>query len=315
MTPNREQFLWVEKYRPTTIEECILPEHIKASFVALRDKGEVLNMLLSGGAGTGKTTVARALCEELGVDYIIINGSDQRGIDAIRSAVRSFAMTVSMKEGKPKVIIVDEADNLTPDAQKALRAIIEAVSANCRFIFTCNYKAKIIEPLHSRCACIDFTIGRDDLPGLMAQLMRRVVAILTEEGIEHDKGALVEVIKRHYPDNRRILNELQRYAQLTGKIDGGAVAAVTSSGKIRTLVSFIKEGEYAKCRQWIAENPDPEAVFAELYTNITEYVEGANIPNLILIMGEYQYRAAFVANDEINLAAFVAEIMKNVKFK
>lgn len=312
---SREQFLWVEKYRPQTIADCILPDSIKDTFVALRKKGEMLNMLLSGGAGVGKTTIAKALCEELGCDYIVINGSDQRGIDVVRQMTRSFATTVSMNAGKPKVIIVDEADNLTPDAQKALRAIIEEVASNCRFIFTCNYKARIIEPLHSRCTCIDFTITKADQPAMMAQFMRRLVTILEAEGVEYEKGALVEVIRRHYPDNRRIINELQRYAQITGKVDMGAVASAGGSSKVKTLVEFIRKSDYSQCRQWIAENPDSAVVFSEFYDNISEYVEGVNIPNLILIMGEYQYRAAFVANAELNLAAFVAEVIKNVKFK
>lgn len=316
MDATREQFLWVEKYRPQKIEDCILPDHIKSTFMQLRDKGEVLNMLLSGGAGTGKTTVARAFCEELGVDYIIINGSDNRGIDAIRTAVKGFATTVSMQTGKPKVIIVDEADGLTPDAQKVLRAMIESVSSNCRFIFTCNYKAKLIEPLHSRCTCIDFTIAKSELTGLMGSLLKRILSIVRSEGVEADKGVLVEIIKQHFPDNRRILNELQRYATLRGGvIDAGAVTSATSSSKVKTLVEFIKKGDYSQCRQWIAENPSPEVLFDELYANLGEYVEGPNIPTLILILGEYQFRSAFAANVEINMAACVAEIMKNVKLK
>ena len=309
----REEFLWVEKYRPKTIEDCILPDNLKNTFITLRNKGEIINMLLSGTAGTGKTTVARALCEELGADYIIINGSETRGIDMVRDTVQSFAGTMSTN-GKTKVIILDEADYITPEAQAALRNLMEKFSNNCRFIMTCNFKHKIIPPLHSRCSVIDFSFDKSVLPQLQVQMAKRVFEILIKENVQAEKKAVLEVIKTHTPDNRRILNELQRYANINGTIDAGMIS-VLDSDKIKTLIKAMKSGDFKACRQYIADNPDPESLFSEFYDNISDYVEPNSIPNLILIMGEYQHRAAFVANAEINLAAFVVECMKGVKWR
>jgi DNA polymerase III delta prime subunit len=306
-------FLYVEKYRPKSINDCVLPDHLKKVFLSLRDKGEIINLLLSGGPGTGKTTVARALCTELDIDYIIINGSESRGIDMVRQQVSSFASTMSTN-GKVKVVILDEADYITPEAQAALRNLIESFSSSCRFILTCNFKAKIIKPLHSRCAVIDFTVNKDERSKLMADFARRVLDILRTENIEFVTDSVLEVVKRHFPDNRRILNELQRYANVSGKIDTGILGVIDSS-KIKNLIDFMKKGDFKSCRQWIADNPDPDALFNELYENITDLVDPSTIPNLILVMGEYQHRAAFVASQEINLAAFVVETMKNVKWK
>lgn len=309
----KEQFLWCEKWRPQTIEDCILPDDLKKTFKTMRDKGEIINMLLCGTAGTGKTTVARALCEELGSDYIIINGSETRGIDMVRSQVQSFAGTMSTN-GKTKVVILDEADYITPEAQAALRNLIETFSKNCRFIMTCNFKSKIIAPLHSRCAVVDFSFDKSVLPQLQVQMAKRTFSILDSEGVEFEKGAVLEVIKKYTPDNRRILNEIQRYANISGKIDSGMISVLDTS-KIKTLVALIKKGDFKGCRQWIADNPDPDSLFGEFYENLNEYVDPSSIPNLILIMGEYQHRAAFVVSQEINLAAFVVEVMKNVKWK
>jgi len=309
----REQFLFVEKYRPKTIEDCVLPADLKSTFTSLRDKGEIVNMILCGTAGTGKTTVARALCEEIGCDYIIINGSETRGIDMVRSQVQSFAGTVATND-KTKVVILDEADYITPEAQAALRNLIETFSANCRFILTCNFKSKIIEPLHSRCSVIDFSFSREDALKLQVQITKRVFEILTAENIKFSKEAVLEVVQKFSPDNRRIINELQRYANITGEIDSGMISVVDSS-KVKTLVTFIKNGDFKSCRQWIAENPDPDSLFADLYDNINEYVAPEAIPNLILIIGEYQFTAAHVVNQEINMAAMIVEIMKNVKLK
>lgn len=306
-------FLYVEKYRPKSINDCVLPDHLKKVFLSLRDKGEIINLLLSGGPGTGKTTVARALCTELDIDYIIINGSESRGIDMVRQQVSSFASTMSTN-GKVKVVILDEADYITPEAQAALRNLIESFSSSCRFILTCNFKAKIIKPLHSRCAVIDFTVDKDERSKLMADFARRVLDILRTENVEFVTDSVLEVVKRHFPDNRRILNELQRYANVSGKIDTGILGVIDSS-KIKNLIDFMKKGDFKSCRQWIADNPDPDALFNELYENITDLVDPSTIPNLILVMGEYQHRAAFVASQEINLAAFVVETMKNVKWK
>ena len=306
-------FLYVEKYRPKTVEECILPDSIKNVFLTLRDKGEIINLLLSGGAGTGKTSAARALCNELGCDYIIINGSEARGIDMVRQQVTSFASTMSTN-GKVKVVILDEADYITPEAQAALRNLIESFSSSCRFILTCNFKAKIIQPLHSRCSVIDFTIDKSELPKLQAEFAKHVLNILRQENVEFNTEVILEVIKRYHPDNRRVLNELQRYANISGKIDTGILSVVDSS-KVKSLISFLKKKDFKASRQWIADNPDPDVLFNELYQNISELVEPASIPNLILIMGEYQHRAAFVASQEINLAAFVVEVMKSVQWK
>ena len=309
----REEFLWVEKYRPRIIDDCILPDTIKNTFITLRDKGEIINLLLSGPAGTGKTTVARALCEELGCDYIVINGSETRGIDMVRDQVSSFANTMSTN-GKTKVIILDEADYITPEAQAALRNLIETFSNNCRFIFTCNFKHKIIQPLHSRCSVIDFSFDKKELPKLQVQVAKRVFEILGKENVEFTKEAVIEIVKRFTPDNRRILNELQRYANINGKIDVG-LFAVVDSAKIQNFVNFMKTGDFKSCRQFIADNPDPDVIFTELYDNIIDYVDTNSIPNLILILGEYQHRAATVANQEINLAAFCVECMKGIKWK
>ena len=306
-------FLYVEKYRPNTIEQCILPDSIKKVFTTLRDKGEIINLLLSGGAGTGKTSAARALCNELGCDYIIINGSESRGIDMVRQQVGSFASTMSTN-GKVKVVILDEADYITPEAQAALRNLIESFSSSCRFILTCNFKHKIIEPLHSRCSVVDFAIDKTELPKLMVEFAKRTFSILEEEKVEYNKEVVIEVIKRHYPDNRRVLNELQRYANISGNIDTGILSVVDSS-KVKSLINFLKVKDFKSCRQWIADNPDSSVLFNELYQNVSDLVEPDSIPNLILIMGEYQHRAAFVASAEINMASFVVEVMKNVKWK
>lgn len=309
----KEQFLWVEKYRPANIDDCILPAELKQVFTDMVKKGEILNMLLAGTAGTGKTTVAKALCNELGSDYIVINGSESRGIDMVRQQVQSFAGTVSTN-GKTKVVILDEADYITPEAQAALRNLIESFSKNCRFILTCNFKHKIIEPLHSRCSVIDFSIGKSELPKLQVQLAKRVIDILDAESVGYVKEAVFEIIKRFFPDNRRVLNELQRYANIGNNIDSGVLAVVDSS-KVQSLITAMKSGNFKDCRQWIADNPDADTLFTDFYDNIADYVQPDSIPALILIMGEYQHRAAFVANAEINLAAFVVECMKSVKWK
>ena len=309
-----DNFVWVEKYRPKSIDDCILTPQLKNVFTSLRDKGEIMNLLLSGSAGTGKTTVARALCEDLNCDYIIINGSDEgRSIDVLRDKIKKFVSTVSTN-AKPKVVIIDEADYLGLAVQPALRNFIEEFSSNARFILTCNYKHKIIQPLHSRCSVIDFTISKADFASIAGQVAKRCFKILDTEQISYAKEAVLEVVKHFFPDNRRTINELQRYSQISGNIDSGIISVVNTS-KVKNLIDFIRKGDFKSCRQWIADNPDPDGLFSDLYENISDYVDSSNIPNLILIIGEYQHRASFVANQEINLAAFVVEVMKSVKFK
>jgi len=309
-----EHFLWVEKYRPKSIEECILPESIKSTFKEFLSKGEVPNLLLCGTAGTGKTTVARALCEELGSDYIIINGSDEgRQIDTLRTKIKQFASGMSFL-GKPKVVIIDEADYLNRESvQPALRAFIESFSDNCRFIFTCNYKQKIITPLHSRTTVIDFGSQKADKAKLASSFMKRMQEILKAEGVEYVDKVLAELLMKHYPDYRRIINELQRYSS-SGVIDEGILSNI---GEINTkeLVSAMREKDWKKMRQWVANNveSDPQGIFRYIYDSLIPEVE--TVPQMVILIADYQYKAAFVADQEINLTACLTELMASMKFK
>ena len=313
MYANREQFLWVEKYRPRKIDDCILPDDHKKTFKEFVAKGEIPNMLLCGGAGMGKTTVARALCEELGADYIIINGSMERNIDTLRNEIKGFAATVSFS-GKTKVVILDEADYLNPQStQPALRGFIEEFSSNCRFIFTCNYKNKIIPALHSRTTVVEFKLVKADRPKLAGRFFERANAILDQEGIKSDPKAVAKLIEKHFPDYRRILNELQRYST-SGTIDEGILVNLADINT-KDLVDALKAKDFKKMRQWVANNidNDPASIFRKLYDSLTDQVE--TIPQLILLLADYQYKAAFVADAEINLVACLTEIMAAVKFK
>lgn len=309
-----EHFLWVEKYRPKTIEECILPESIKSTFKEFLLKGEVPNLLLCGTAGTGKTTVARALCEELGSDYIVINGSDEgRQIDTLRTKIKQFASGMSFL-GKPKVVIIDEADYLNRESvQPALRAFIESFSDNCRFIFTCNYKQKIIAPLHSRTTVIDFGTPKGDKRTLAASFMKRMQEILKAEGVEYVDKVLAELLMKHYPDYRRVINELQRYSS-SGIIDEGILSNI---GEINTkeLISSMKEKDWKKMRQWVANNveSDPQGIFRFIYDSLIPEV--TTVPQMVILIADYQYKAAFVADQEINLTACLTELMASMKFK
>jgi DNA polymerase III delta prime subunit len=311
-----DQYLWVEKYRPATIDECILPEKLKQTFKEYIATGELPTFLFSGTAGVGKTTVARALCNEVGADVLFINGSDEgRSIDTLRTTIKGFASTVSLTDAK-KVVILDEADYMNAQSvQPALRGFIEEFSNNCRFIFTCNFKNKIIEPLHSRCAVIDFKIDNVEKPAIAAGFFKRVTQILKTEGIDYDTKVVVELVNKHFPDYRRILNELQRYS-VSGKIDAGLLVNM-SDESYKTLVMNLKEKDFKKTRQWIAQNSDIEtsSLFDHLYEKASEYLEPVSIPTMVLILADYQYKDAFVANHELNTMAAMTEIMLQCKFK
>jgi DNA polymerase III delta prime subunit len=305
--------LWVEKYRPSKVQDCILPELVKTTFQEYVNKKEIPNLLLSGGAGVGKTTIAKALCEEVGCDYIVINGSDENGVDTIRIKIKNYASSVSLMGGR-KVIILDEADYLTPNAQAILRASIEEFASNCSFIFTCNFKNRIIDPIHSRCTVIDFRVNGQKAK-LAAQFFKRVEWILGEENITYDKEVVAAVITKHFPDNRRILNELQRYA-VSGTIDKGILAAV-SDIQLNELIKALKEKDFASCRKWVTNNldNDPARIFRKLYDGLYELLKPDTVPALVLILAKYQYQVAFVADSEINLIACLTEIMVDCSFK
>jgi len=313
----RDEFLWVEKYRPKTIDDCILPEDTKQTFKSFLDKGEVPNLLLAGPAGCGKTTVAKALCTELGVDYYVINGSDEgRFLDTVRNNAKNFASTVSLSSSaKHKVIIIDEADNTTNDVQLLLRAFIEEFSANCRFIFTCNYKNRLVEPLHSRCACIDFSTNSKDRPKLAAQFFSRIQEIMGAEGVEYDHKVLVELINKHFPDWRRVLNELQRYSS-SGKIDSGILASF-SDVKVNDLIKNLKKKEFSEVRKWVVNNLDNDSgvLMRRIYDVLHDSLVPNSIPAAVLILAKYQYQIAFVADQEINMLACLTEIMVECEFK
>jgi len=310
-------FIWVEKYRPTTIDECILPKSIKKTFQDFVDRGEIPNMLLSGPPGIGKTTVAKALCNQLGADYYVINGSDEgRFLDTVRTNAKNFASTVSLtSESKHKVIIIDEADNTTSDVQLLLRASIEEFSKNCRFIFTCNYKNKIIDPLHSRCTVVDFSINKKDKPTIATQFFSRLTNILEQEKIDTDKKVVAQLINQHFPDWRRVLNECQRYS-VSGKIDSGILAAF-SDVSVNDLIKNLKQKNFSEVRKWVVTNLDNDTsvLLRRIYDSLYDSLEHSTIPAAVLIIAKYQYQIAFVADQEINLLAALTEIMVECEFK
>ena len=314
MEANREQFLWVEKYRPRKISDCVLPKSLLNTFQEFVHQDNIPNMLLTGTAGTGKTTIARALCEELGCDYIVIGGSEEgRKIDILRTTIRDFASAVSLS-GKVKVVILDEADYLNVDSvQPALRGFMEEFSKNCRFIFTCNYKNKIIRPLHSRCTVIDFKLLKEDRPIVASKFFKRLTDILTQENIQYDAKVVAAVLNKHFPDYRRVLNELQRYSS-SGTIDAGVLAVVTDTN-LKELISSLREKDFTKMRLWVVNNMDndPALLFRALYDNLL--TEVTQVPQLVLLLADYQYKAAFVADAEINLVACLTEIMAACEFK
>ena len=309
------EFLWVEKYRPKKINDTILPQQLKDTFNAIVDKGDLPNMLFTGTAGLGKTTVARALCNSLDLDHIVINGSEEGNIETLRGKIKQFASTVSLQGGY-KVVILDEADYLNPQStQPALRGFIEEFSNNCRFILTCNFKNRIIEPLHSRCSVVDFKFSKEDKVRLAGEIFKRVCTILKTENVDFDKAVVAEIVKKYFPDNRRVINELQRYSA-SGSIDTGILANVQNVA-LNALVEALSTKNYTTVRKWVAENVDVDTttLFRQVYDTCTQYLHSSSIPQLVLILAEYQYKAAFVADHEINTTACLTEIMINCEFK
>ena len=310
-----DQFLWVEKYRPQKIDDCVLPESLKNTFKQYISQGELPHFLLSGTAGVGKTTVAKALCNEIGADFIMINGSEESGIDTLRTKIKGFASTVSLTDA-PKIIIIDEADYLQANStQPALRSFIEEFSANCRFIFTCNFKNRILEAIHSRCACIDFKIDNKDKQVLLGTFFKRASQILKQENVDFDQKVVAELITKHFPDYRRVLNELQRYS-VSGKIDSGILVNM-SQESFKDLINLMKEKDFTNVRKWVGKNSDSDtvALFRELYDSSVTFMVAESIPQLVLILADYQYKAAFVADHELNIMAAMTEVMANCKFK
>ena len=307
--------LWVEKYRPVTIDDCILPSELKQTFQQFVDNEEIPNLLLTGTAGVGKTTVAKAMLEQIGCTYMMINGSEESGIDTLRTKIKNFASTVSM-DGKRKYVILDEADYLNPQStQPALRGFIEEFSRNCGFILTCNFRNRIIEPLHSRCSTVEFRIPNAEKPQLAMGFMKRVQHILENENVKSDERVVAELINKFFPDWRRCLNELQRYSA-TGNIDAGILVNLSDTS-IKELVSFIKDKDFKSCREWVVHNldNDPHRIYRRVYDSLSGNVPDSAIPHCVLILGNYSYKSAFVADQEINLLACLTEMMIEVPFK
>ena len=308
-----EHLLWTEKYRPQTVEDCILPERLKEVFQQYVNQKEIPNLLLAGGAGVGKTTIAKALCNEVGCDFMILNGSDENGVDTIRVKIKNYASSISLSGGR-KVVILDEADYLTPNAQAILRNAIEEFASNCSFIFTCNYKSKIIEPLHSRCAVIEFGLKNGEKQKMASAFFKRITHILDTEKVEFDEKVIAEVVKKHFPDFRRVINELQRYSKL-GKIDVGILSQIGDIS-ITQIVKHLKEKDFTSVRKWAASTDiDNTTFFRKLYDALYDIVKPQSIPQAVLILADYQYKQAFVADHEINLVACLTEIMASVEFK
>ena len=310
-----EKFLWVEKYRPTNVDECILPNNLKQTFKEFVKQKTIPNLILSGGAGVGKTTIAKAMIDEIGATSMMINGSEESGIDVLRTKIKNFASTSSLEGGR-KYLILDESDYLNPQStQPALRGFMEEFHKNCGFILTCNYKNRLIEPLHSRCSGVDFRIPKGEINKLCTQFFKRVKSILDEEGIKYDDKVILELITKYFPDWRRTLNELQKYS-VSGQIDSGILVNL-SEVNINELMDALKKNEFTVVRKWIVNNldNDPNRMFRVIYDSLYDYLDGSTIPHAVIIIGDYSYKSAFVADQEINMLACMTELMGAVKFK
>lgn len=308
------EFLWCEKYRPKSVADCILPDRIKSVFQSYVESGSIPNLMLTGSAGVGKTTVAMAMCEQIGLNHLFINSSEERGIDTLRTKIKGYASTISLTGGR-KVIILDEADYLTPEAQAGLRGTIEEFSDNCTFIFTCNFKSRLIDALHSRCSVIDFSLKPDEKPRMASQLMSRLSVVLGKEGVEYDKQVLIKIIEKFFPDYRRTLNELQRYSN-SGSLDAGIISQVSDVRKINDLVGYLKNQDFSEMRKWVVANSDiePARIYRKIYDSLYEYFKPDSIPQAVVILSKYQYQSAFVADQEINLVACLTEIMVDCEY-
>ena len=310
-----KNFLWVEEYRPKDVSSCVLPKNLKDTFTEFVESDNIPNLILSGGPGVGKTTIAKAMLDQIGATYMMINGSEESGIDVLRTKIKNFASTVSLEGGR-KYLILDEADYLNPQStQPALRGFMEEFHKNCGFILTCNYKNRLIQPLHSRCSVIEFSIPKSEKQNLASEFFKRVISILEKEEVKYDKRVIAEVINNHFPDWRRTLNELQRYA-ISGSIDAGMLVNI-GDVNIKELMSGMKNKEFTNVRKWVVNNLDnnPVDLLRVVYDNLYEYVDGSTIPHCVVVLGEYQYKSAFVADQEINMMACLTEIMARAKFK
>jgi len=307
-------FIWVEKYRPKTVEDCILPDRLKKTFQEYVDRKSIPNLMLTGTAGVGKTTVAKAMCDEIGLDNIFINSSEERGIDTLRTKIKGYASTMSLTGGR-KVIILDEADYLTPEAQAGLRGVIEEFSDNCTFIFTCNFKSRLIDALHSRCSVIDFKLVNGEKAKMASQLFKKLEGILKIENVAFDKAVLAKIVEKHFPDYRRTINELQRYAT-SGSIDAAILSQVSDIRNVGDLVSYLRDKNFGDMRKWVVANSDidPTKVYRKIYDSLYDFFKPQSIPQAVVIIARYQYQAAFVADQEINLVACLTELMVDGEF-